>query len=69
MAARDRQLPRPTTAGQRRRSLQERRLADQLRQNLLRRKMQSRARGGEASEDRAPTARDRPNSENDGELE
>jgi len=44
MSDRDRPSPNTSEDGLIRRSLQERRLADQLRQNLLRRKLQQRAR-------------------------
>ncbi len=52
MSDRDRPLPSFSEDGLNRRSLQERRLADQLRQNLLRRKLQQRAR---AATDAAPS--------------
>jgi hypothetical protein len=60
MPHRDRQPPTPADEGQLRRSLQDRRLADQLRQNLLRRKIQSRARDGQATEGQGQTAHRRP---------
>lgn len=56
MPDRDRQHPNLSEDGLHRRSLQERRLADQLRQNLLRRKLQQRARNTSdpTPADRAP---------------
>lgn len=54
MPRRDRKQPSLTEDGQRRRSLHERRLADQLRQNLLRRKSQSRARDAQGTGDPEP---------------
>jgi len=69
MPHRDRQPPSLAEEGQFRRSLQDRRLADQLRQNLLRRKIQSRARGGQATEGQGQTAHRRPKLDSGSDVE
>lgn len=69
MPHRDRQPPRLAEDGQLRRSLQDRRLADQLRQNLLRRKIQSRARDVQATEDQGQTGHRRPKPDRGSDVE
>jgi hypothetical protein len=51
---RDPKVPTVTDAGKRRRSSQEQRLADQLRQNLVRRKAQTRSRAVSARTEPEP---------------
>jgi hypothetical protein len=69
MPRRDRQPPSLADEGQLRRSLRDRRLADQLRQNLLRRKIQSRARDGQAAGSQGQTAHRPPKSDRGSDVE
>jgi hypothetical protein len=69
MRCRDRQTPSLAEEGQRRRSQLDSRLADQLRQNLLRRKIQTRARDTLASEGQGQAAQSQPKPERGTDLE